>query len=203
MKSSNWKSVKIALFAICAFTIFDTGNCLAENSADKLRAYPATNWSGQSLYCEASYGIAACKAETRVLLSHLRAYPVAQLGSWTWVLVPSSEWRSISLRVGLDPASPAFTSLTDRITFLEETLVAPDARRGGDLIRTFGMSMQDLLELAISHELGHGLCGFIDEHKADLAGERLRTGDYPYCEQHTNRNVKVAFGLRPDVLGGN
>jgi hypothetical protein len=48
--------------------------------------------------------------------------------------------------------------LTDRITFLEETLVAPDARRGGDLIRTFGMSMQDLLELAISHELGHGLC---------------------------------------------
>ena len=67
MKSLNWKSVKIALFAIGAFTIFDTGICLAENSADKLRAYPATNWSGQSLYCEASYGVAACKAETRVL----------------------------------------------------------------------------------------------------------------------------------------
>ena len=205
MKSFKWRSGKIglALLAIATFAILAANTCFAENSGLTMRAYPAFTWSGQTLYCEASYGVAACKAETRVLLSHLRAYPVSQLGSWTWVLVPSSEWRSTALTVGIDPASPAFTSLSERITFLNETLVFPDARHGGELIRTFGMSMQDLLELAISHERGHGLCGFVDEHKADLAGERLRAGDAPYCEQHANRNVKVAFGLHPDVLGGN
>jgi hypothetical protein len=203
MKKLQGKSGAISLLRVCAFAITITNSCFAEHSAGKVRAYHAKTWSSQAIYCQATYAVSNCKAETIVLLDRLREYPVPQLGSWTWVLVPSSEWQSLATSLGLDPDTPAFTSFSDRMTVLEQALISPDARHGASLIRTFGMPIPKLLELAISHELGHALCHFTDERKADAAGERLRARDPSYCEQSPNRNVKVAFGLHEDIWGAN
>jgi hypothetical protein len=44
------------------------------------------------------------------------------------------------------------------------------------------MSLENLLNFAIAHELGHALCNEMDEGKANRAAEFLRKGVSPNCE---------------------
>jgi len=116
-----------------------------------------------------------------VLRGTLARYPSGTLGEWTWVLVRSQDWKPIKRRLRLDPDSPAFSFLPRRETFIEEALVAPVPGRSAELIVHWSSSIDDLLTLAITHELGHALCNEQDEHKADAYGRLLRTGRLPDC----------------------
>jgi hypothetical protein len=84
----------------------------------------------QQFVCNTGYRQKQCDEEMVVLRKALANYPVAQLGSWTWILVRSEDWKAILLPRGLDPHSPAFTFCPKRETFLEEALVTQVPVRG-------------------------------------------------------------------------
>ena len=140
---------------------------------------PATSGSPQHFICNTGYTLEKCHKDVAVLRKALEKYPVGQLGEWTWVLVRSSDWHAIQGPRGLDPNSPAFTYYAGRETFLEEALVAEVPWRCFDLKVSWGMSIEKLLDYAISHELGHALCNERNEAKADRAAKLIREGGMP------------------------
>jgi hypothetical protein len=64
----------------------------------------------------------------------------------------------------------------------EEALVAEVPGRRGKLLIEWGMSIQDLLDLAIAHEMGHALCNEKDEAKANRVARRLQSQQPFACE---------------------
>ena len=112
----------------------------------------------QHFACNTGYTVEGCRKDLDVLRKALANYPVAQLGNWTWILVRSEDWKAILLPRGLDPDSPAFTYYPKRETFIEEALVTQVPVRGRELLLKWNMSMRNLLDFAIAHELGHALC---------------------------------------------
>lgn len=155
---------------------------LLASSAGSKCAAPATSGSQQHFVCNTGYTLEKCHKDVAVLRKALDKYPVAQLGEWTWVLVRSSDWESIQATRGLDRNSPAFTYYAARETFFEEALVTEVPERRGALLVSWGMSMENLLNFAIAHELGHALCNEKDEGKANRAAKLLREGVSPNCE---------------------
>jgi hypothetical protein len=120
-----------------------------------------------------------------VLRSVLDKYPAQALEPWTWVLVRSEDWKPILLARGLDSDSPAFSLLEKRETFIEEVLLTDMIyvqRRRVELLRKWQLPGDALLELAITHELGHALCNTREEAKADHYGQALREGKPAVCE---------------------
>jgi hypothetical protein len=76
----------------------------------------------------------------------------------------------------LNPDSPAFTAIEPRETFLEEALFLHDPLRIAELMAEWQRSMPKLLELAITHELGHAFCEEPNEVAANHFSEELRKG---------------------------
>ena len=191
----------IAALLVNAFAAAVPISCFAQqNSA--LRAYPAGTWGTQTFLCENGFPVADCKSDFAILRSHLQAYPTAQLGGWTWVLVQSNHWRDLGRNLGLDPASPAYTAIENRLTLIDESmLVQRDANRNAELIRKFDLPLSKLIDLAVTHEMGHALCGFKDEYKADAVGKRLREGELPYCSVPGKIHDKFPLTLQADVWG--
>ena len=136
----------------------------------------------QHFVCNTGYTLEKCHKDVAVLQKALEKYPVAQLGEWTWVLVRSSDWRSIQTARGLDRNSPAFTYYPARETFIEEALVTEVPGRRAALLVLWGMSMPNLLNFAVAHELGHALCNEKDESKAERVARMLREGKPASCE---------------------
>ena len=167
-----------------------------------MRAYPAGTWGKQTFLCENGFPTSDCKNDFEILKSHLQAYPTAQLGAWTWVLVQSQHWRDLGRDLGLDAASPAYTAIEERLTLFDESmLVQRDANRSAELIRKFDLPLAKLIDLAVTHEMGHALCGFKDEYKADMVGKRLRAGELPYCSLPGKIHEKFPMTLQADVWG--
>jgi hypothetical protein len=147
----------------------------APGSADKVRR--------QHFRCkQGGYTLKKCQKDIAVLKTVLERYPVAQLGEWTWFLVASSDWKEFQRSHGLNPDSPAFTYYEGKETFLEEALLSGQPTRYGELLLLWGMSMENLLNFAVAHELGHALCNEKDEEKANRAAKSLREGVTPNCE---------------------
>jgi hypothetical protein len=142
----------------------------------------ATTMRGQVFHCHTGYPLAQCQQDILQLKRILAHYPIEELGHWTWVLVRSQDWKPISRVLRLSPESPAFTALEPRETFLEEALFAHDAERTAELMHQWAQSMPQLLEFAVSHELGHAFCEDTNEAAADRFGAELRKGSLPRCE---------------------
>lgn len=171
--------------------------CLAqENSV--LRTYPAGNWTTQIFLCDSRLPAADCTREVGILRSHLQVFPVAQLGAWTWVLIRADRWKDL----GLDAASPAYTAIEDRLTLIDESmLVEKNARRTEELMRKFELPLAQLVDFAVSHEMGHALCGYKDEFRADAVARRLREGILPYCSLPVKMREKFPVRVQADVWG--
>ena len=137
--------------------------------------------SGDEFHCHTGYPLAECQKDILHLKGILTRYPIEALGHWTWVLVRSQDWKAISRTLRLNPDSPAFTALEPRETFLEEALFFHDPERIAELMKEWQQSMPKLLELAVSHELGHAFCAEPNEVTADRLGEQLRKGLAPRC----------------------
>ena len=150
-----------------------------------------TALSRQEFHCHTGYSLPECLEDIRHLKSVLAHYPIEELGHWTWVLVRSEDWKRISRSLGLNPMSPAFTALEPRETFLEEALFVHDPGRTAELMHDWLRSMPQLLELAVSHELGHAFCAEPNEAAADHFAEQLRTGVAPRCGTPKYRNKSL------------
>jgi hypothetical protein len=85
-------------------------------------------------------------------------------------------------RLRLNPGSPAFTALDLRETFLEESLIVPPTpERARELMYAFGIPLDELLEYAVTHELGHAVCHGGTESLAEQFGRQLREDLHPSC----------------------
>lgn len=165
----------------------------------------ATALSNQEFHCHTGYPLAQCQEDILQLKHVLSRYPIEGLGHWTWVLVRSQDWKLISRTLRLNPISPAFSALEPRETFLEEALFTHDPARTAELMKEWLSSMPKLLELAVSHELGHAFCAEPNETAADRFAGNLRNGVAPPCrvpKQKRRENVATEErqGFTPNVL---
>jgi hypothetical protein len=155
------------------------------------KAGPPVGAPVQHFVCNIGYSLSKCQAEMAVLKKTLAKYPAAELGEWTWVLVRSADWKYIVMSRGLDPDGPAFTYLPKRETFIEEALVATVPQRLGELIWRWGMSTDDLLDLAVAHELAHVLCNEPSEAKARRRAKALQEGKPLSCEARVTAKMST------------
>ena len=161
--------------------------------------------SSQEFHCHTGYSLAQGKKDILELKKVLARYPIEGLGHWTWVLVRSQDWKPISQMLRLNPESPAFTALDPRETFLEEALFVHDPLRTAELMEEWQRSMAGLLELAVTHELGHAFCDEPNEAAADHFGQELRSGRLSRCRIATEpRRKRVGTaelrGMKPNAL---
>lgn len=163
-------------------------------------------FSGQEFYCHTGYPLAQCQKDILALKKILARYPIQELGHWSWILVRSEDWKPISRKLRLNPDSPAFTSLDLRDTFLEEALFLHDPLRTAELMGEWQRSMPELLELAVTHELGHALCDETSEAAANHFGDELRKGRLMQCSTSAEQRKKrvgtaEVQGLHANALG--
>ena len=147
----------------------------------------------QHFACNFGYTLPECQVASTVLRKALARYPVDALGEWTWVLVRTEDWKQILSERRFDSNNPAFTYLPTRETFLDGALVVRASIRGVELSAIWHMPIEDLLDLAIRHELAHALCNDRDETNADRAAIALKNGTPLSCrviEQASAANRK-------------
>jgi hypothetical protein len=130
----------------------------------------------QHFACDVGYTRTDCQVAMTVLRKTLKRYPVEALGEWTWVLVRTEDWKHLLSGRRFDSNHPAFSYLPKRETFLDGALVGKTSMRGVELSAIWHMAIEDLLDLAIRHELAHALCNEPDETKAERAAIALKNG---------------------------
>jgi hypothetical protein len=113
------------------------------------------------------------------------------------VLVPADDWKTLVGSQGGDSVSPAFSKLEQRVTLLDSSLFSPSASRNKELMQRFSLMGSALVELAITHEMGHGICQEKDERRADDYGRELRDGKIPDCSKTWGKQTSVATSGPP------
>src|SRR5215469_15156773 len=124
--------------------------------------------------CGQKYDQTGCVKDAAALRQAMAPYPLQLLGAWSFVLVRADDWKALVRGQGGDPVSPAFSMLDQRATLLESSLFSGMAGRNKELLQRFGLIGPDLVNLAITHEMGHGICQNKDERRADDYGKALR-----------------------------
>lgn len=156
---------------------------LAPSQTISLRVRPIALAGNYQLLCTEHYDRQDCTRHVAALSRELAKYPARALGRWQFVLVPETDWAYVVRALQHDPATPAFTILDARVTVLESSLFAPSYDRRKQLLEQFGLSGKPLLDLAITHEMAHGLCMERDERRADELGRRIRAGQPISCRE--------------------
>lgn len=149
--------------------------------------------SQQHFACDVGYTPRECQVAITVIRKTLTRYPVEALGEWTWVLVRTEDWKRLLSERRFDSNRPAFSYLPKRETFLDGALVVKQSMRGVELSAIWHMAIEDLLDLAIRHELAHALCNDPDENKANRAAVALKSLTPLSCrvvEQASTANQK-------------
>ena len=109
-------------------------------------------------FCTQDYNRDECHQHALELRRALMSYPLERLGMWSFALVSTDTWKDLIRALGGPTHSPAFTIFEQRTTVMESSLFSPTATRSAEFRRVFGVTGEALLELAVNHELGHGIC---------------------------------------------
>jgi hypothetical protein len=133
--------------------------------------------------CSQSYDRAECVKDATALRQAMSPYPTQLLGEWSFVLVSADDWKAMVQRLGGDPVSPAFSMLDQRMTLLDGSLWVASATRNKELLERFRKIGPALVDLAVTHEMGHGICQEKDEQRADDYGKELRSDKVPDCSK--------------------
>jgi hypothetical protein len=153
--------------------------------------FPANGSTPSSVHflCSQKYDRAECVKDASALRQVMAPYPVQLLGDWSFVLVQADDWKALVRGQGGDPVSPAFSMLDQQMTLLDGSLFVASASRNKDLLQKFDKIGPALVDLAVTHEMGHGICKEKDERRADDNGRELRAGKVPDCSKKTARKV--------------
>ena len=135
----------------------------------------------QRFECDGKVSLETCKEEVLKLKPLLDKYGADQLGQWKWVLVSSQEWEAVLARTGFSPNVPAFTAPDARLTFFDEALFSGSPGRLSQLMDTWRVGRNGLLDLAVRHELSHAFCRDEDESRAVRNAELLGENRPPAC----------------------
>ena len=142
---------------------------------------PASLSHAISFSCTTDYDPSQCLTSVTLLAKVLGRYPTEKMGQWTFVLAGSAHWRQTVKKLGGDPESPAFSELGARVTVLKDELFETADSRQAMLARRFGLPPGSILDYAVTHEMGHAICGERQENLADKYGFYLRRGFPPTC----------------------
>lgn len=143
-------------------------------------------------FCTENYSRNDCQNDIFTLRQSLARYPLDKLGSWSFVLASSDEWEPLMTRLRLPPRSPVFSMLGRNTTIFSRILFSASADRRAELLKAYGVPISELLDLAISHELGHAFCHELDEAQATSNAEQLRAAHLPQCKLHeVRRSMRV------------
>ena len=147
-------------------------------------------------FCSQDYNRDECHQHALELRRVLMAYPLERLGMWSFALVPSEKWKDLVRALGGPAHSPAFTIFEQRTTVVESSLFSPTATRSAEFRRVFGVTGEAMLELAVSHELGHGICQERDERRADDYGRELRQAKTVDCTKTPEGRSRIRSAFR-------
>jgi hypothetical protein len=136
----------------------------------------------QKFICNTGYTLQQCHRQMSTLRPVLDKFHADALGQWTWILVRSEDWRPLMYRLDASPDSPAVTFLDKRTTLFEEALMESSAANRAELLRYWGLPLNQLLDEAVSHELGHSFCNDPDEARAERRARALQEGKKLVCE---------------------
>ena len=147
-------------------------------------------------FCTQDYNREECHQHALALRRLLMGYPLERLGMWSFALVPSEKWEDLRRAVGGPTHSPAFTIFEQRTTVMESSLFSPTASRSAEFRRVFGVTGEALLELAVTHELGHSICQDRDERRADDYGRELRQTKAMDCTKTSEGRSTIRSAFR-------
>jgi len=141
-------------------------------------------------YCTEKYSRPDCKNDISHLLVTLSHYGLEKLGAWSFVVESTGEWQNTLERLHLPPQTQAFSALKDKMTVLSQSLFSGKLDRRAELMRLYHVGADQLLEVAIAHELGHAFCREMDEVAATAYGELLRAGVFVGCRPRSTRHER-------------
>lgn len=139
-------------------------------------------------FCTQNYDRKACLTHAVALRLSLSPFPLDRLGTWSYVLVPADSWKPLVRSLGGDPVSPAFSIIEQRLTVIDSSLFSAPADRSEELLKLFGVMGTALLDLTVTHELGHAICQDTDERHADDYGRGLRAKKPMDCAKSLRQN---------------
>lgn len=174
---------KVTSRTTCALVLSVTMPCWPQSL--KVAPAPVRNGSLPAqirIYCANNYTAEKCAAHAGMLADELSKYPVSQLKQWSFAVVPADQWKQLVVTMKGNPDSPAFTVLENRTTLFESALFEPVASRTAVLFKAFSAQGPELLDLAVTHELGHALCKDRNERHADETGRLLRAKVPVVCD---------------------
>jgi hypothetical protein len=148
---------------------------------------PASLSHAISFSCTTDYDPSQCLKSVALLAKVLERYPTERMGQWTFVLAGSARWKQTIKELGGDSESPAFSELDTRVTVFEDELFETVDSRQAMLAQRFGLPPGSILDYAVTHEMGHAICGERQENLADKYGSDLRRGIAPMCATYRRR----------------
>jgi hypothetical protein len=173
------------------FLVGFCGTCRFASAANAARGREVDTLATNKFYCADGYDRQECEQHITELKTVLVHYSAGVSRNWNWVIVPSEDWHPLLQRLRLDQRSPAFTALVERETFLQDALFFSQPMRTDELVRNFHVPFDQLLSLAVRHELGHAICNGGDEEIANRVAEQLRTGKHPDCGANVKSLTRI------------
>lgn len=174
--------------------------CAAQTQNLKMIAvrFPANGSTPTTIQflCTQTYDRTQCVKDATALRRAMSPYPTQILGTWSFVVVPADDWKALVRGQSGDPVSPAFSMLDQRVTLLDSSLFVASASRNKELLQRFDRIGLALLDLAVTHEIGHAICQEKNERRADDYGKELRDGKVPDCGM-TPGHKPVAVAQNP------
>ena len=141
-------------------------------------------------YCSKDYDKSECVKEAIALRKALAPYPLQLEGEWSYYLVMAEDWKPLVRLQGGDPRSPASSLLLGRATVLDRSLFFATAKHNKELLIWSGIAPGPILvDVAVTHELGHAICQEKNEAKANDYGRALREGKTPECGKTASRKA--------------
>ena len=170
-------SFRAALFCVVTFC----GYCPSASAASVSQPGSAYALASQEFFCSAGFDRDQCLQDVANLKAVLIHYPAGMPSNWSWIIVRSEDWQPLLRRLRQDRRSPALTALVERETFLDEALFLQQSKRVEELVRYFHVPIDQLLGIAVRHEMGHAICHDPREATANRIAGELREGEAPEC----------------------
>lgn len=146
-------------------------------------------------FCSEGYDKDECLHDVAALRKALEPYPLRLLGEWSIYLVLAPDWKPLAQKHGGPKVSPAFSLLLGRATVMDRSLFTGSADRNIELEKWSGIPVgPTLVDVAVTHELGHAICQEKNERLANEYGKEMREGKLPSCANLSR--VEGVAGIR-------
>lgn len=155
------------------------------------------------LSCSSGYDRQECEEHLAKLKTVLVQYPIDRLKGWDWIVVSSEEWQPLLRRLHLNSRSIAFSSVEQHTVVFEEAIFLR-GERTEKLAHNLRVPIDQLISMAVSHELGHILCHDGNEEAADRVAEQLRKGKHYECggDMKSLTSMQELMYQQSRILGG-